>query len=180
MRELWGACAVALLACTAATSTRQTPVEGRGSAACRQWQDSVCDWATRCQALPREDCDAQFQGVICKSDDEAMKCASAFDKAGCNRTPDRCGLSAIADPTPAERACDELTGQFCRRSVECGISATEQDCLDREEVDCSQSVAYKLDYETCLDEIDEIECQIVRLPQICEAVIISSQSRNTE
>jgi hypothetical protein len=173
MRELWGAFAVALVACGGAAA-RQTPEEGRGTAACRQWQDSVCDWATRCQALDREDCDAQFQGVTCRSDEAAAKCASAFDKSGCDRTPSRCGLSEIADPTPAERACDELTETFCRRSVECGISATEDDCLDREEVDCSRSVAYRLEYESCLDQIEEIECQIVRLPQICEAVIISS------
>ena len=173
MRELWGAFAFALVACSGA-ATRQTPEEGRGTAACRQWQDSVCDWATRCQAIARENCDKQFQGVTCKSDEAAMKCANAFDKAGCNSAPSRCSLSEIADPLPAERACDKLAGMFCQRSVECGISATEQDCLDREEVDCSRSVAYKLDYESCIDQIEEIECQIVRLPQICEAVIISS------
>ena len=174
MRELWGAFAVALVAC-GGVAARQTPLEGRGSAACRQWQDSVCDWATRCQALERADCDAQFQGVTCKSDEIAMQCASAFDKSGCNGLPPRCGLSAIADPAPAESACEELTGHFCRRSVECGISATEQDCLAREEVDCTRSVAVRLEYETCIDEIEAIECQIVRLPQVCEAVIISSQ-----
>jgi hypothetical protein len=172
MRELWSAFAVALVACGGAES-RSTPEEGRGSAACRQWQDSVCDWSDRCQALDRDVCDEQFQGVVCKSDETARECTTAFDSAPCDGTPPQCGLSQVADPAPAARACDRLTADFCRRSVECGISATEDDCLDREEVDCSRSIAYKLDYETCLDRIEEIECTIVRLPQICEAVIIS-------
>jgi hypothetical protein len=51
MRKLWGAIVVALVACGGG---RETPTEGRGTAACRIWQDSVCDWADRCEALTRD------------------------------------------------------------------------------------------------------------------------------
>src|SRR5262245_33544418 len=137
MRELAGLLgAVALVACGG--SARDTPEAGRGTAACRQWQDSVCDWAVRCQALDREDCDAQFQGVTCKSDEVARKCAANWDDATCVSTPERCDLDTIADPAPAARACNTLTEEFCQRSTDCGITATEADCLSSESVDCSR------------------------------------------
>lgn len=176
MREVWGVCAaVALVACSGLSGEddRDTPDEGRGTAACRQWQDSVCDWAVRCQALEREECDSQFQGVTCRSDTSAKQCAEAWDRASCFQTPPSCSLDSIADPGPAARACDALTEHFCERSTECGISVSEDACLDAEQVDCSRSVAYRLDYETCIDRIEEIDCEQVRLPAICESVIIS-------
>lgn len=172
MRELWGAIAVALVACGGG---RETPTEGRGTAACRIWQDSVCDWADRCEALTREDCDGQFQGVICRSDDMANQCAREFDGAKCQTVPPRCGLDAIADPTPAAKACDALTSLICKRSVECNKSTSEAECLaaEPEPIDCSRSIAFKLDYETCLDQVEKVDCGVWMLPEICHSVIIS-------
>jgi len=173
MRELCGAfVVVALVACG---GSRETPTEGRGSAACRIWQDSVCDWADRCEALTREACDEQFQGVTCRSDDAAKECSRQFDGASCQVVPPRCGLDAIADPAPAAKACAALTSSVCERSVTCGYSETEEDCLKRESVDCSRSIAFKLDYETCLDEIDTVKCDVFVIPEICASVIIARQ-----
>lgn len=177
MRELWGAFFVALVACGGG---RETPTEGRGSAACRIWQDSVCDWADRCEALPRDACDEQFQAVTCRSDDTANECSRQFDAASCQIVPARCGLDAIADPAPAARACAALTSAICKRSAMCGLSQSEEDCLKREMVDCSRSVAFTLDYETCIDEVEKLECGVFVIPEICESVIIARQPRPGE
>jgi hypothetical protein len=172
MREIWGAFAVALVACGG--GGRETPVEGRGSAACRNWQDSVCDWASRCNpTLSRDSCDSQFQAVTCKSDSRASECTNEFDGAGCNTVPDRCDLDAIADPTPATKACDELTGLLCQHSVDCGMATTREDCLKGRPFDCSRSVAYTLDYEACIDELGDLDCKSADVPEICRTVIIA-------
>ncbi|HKU40284.1 MAG TPA: hypothetical protein VJR89_19120 [Polyangiales bacterium] len=172
MRQLWGACAVALVAC-ASSGGRETPVEGRGTATCRLWQDSVCDWAERCSAITRAMCDNQFQGVTCKSDAVASECAAAFDRSPCTSVPPRCGLDEIADPEPATQACDTLRTRYCKRAVECNVWVDEAVCLQEEKVDCSRSIAYGLDYETCLQELDDLDCGIVLLPDICARVIVS-------
>jgi hypothetical protein len=170
MRVLWGAIAVALVACGGG---RETPTEGRGTAACRIWQDSVCDWADRCEALTRDDCDEQFQGVVCRSDDMANKCTREFDGASCQTVPPRCGLDEVADPTPATKACAALTSLICKRSVKCGVATSESECLAAEPIDCSLSVAIKLDYETCIDRVEKLDCDVLVLPDICQSVIIS-------
>lgn len=172
MRELWGAFFVALVACGGG---RDTPTEGRGSAACRIWQDSVCDWADRCEALTRDACDEQFQAVTCRSDEQARECSRQFDAAGCTSLPPRCGLDAIADPAPAAKACAMLTSAICKRSAMCGLSESEEACLEREGVDCSRSIAFTLDYETCIEEVEQLECEVLLIPEICESVIIAKQ-----
>ena len=184
MRQLWGACVVlALFACGGNDDVgpRETPDEGRGSAKCRLWQDSICDWAERCEAVAeRKLCDEQFQGVTCKSDAVASKCADAFDEASCQSLPPRCGLDEVADPVPAAEACDTLTSRFCEHATECGVGASKEACLAATNVDCSRSIAVKLNYENCLETVDELQCEDmngplpVMLPEVCERVIISS------
>lgn len=171
MRGLWSAFLVALVACGG--THEGAPAEGRGSAACRIWQDSVCDWADRCGALTREDCDAEFQGVTCRSDGIAMKCSAEFEDASCRGIPMGCGIDDVADPAPAAKACDRLTNLICERSVECGISATQGDCLNEGAVDCSRSVAFKLGFEKCVDRVEALDCEVMVVPPICESVIIA-------
>jgi hypothetical protein len=175
MRELLTALAVVTAACTAACGGPDVPSEGRGSATCHEWQDSVCDWADRCSALERADCDAQFQAVTCKSDMSASKCAEDFDRAGCGAAAARCGLAEIADPAPATRACDTLMNRFCERVVACGVRESLGDCVTNvmENVDCSLSVAYTLEYEDCLALVNEMQCDVLVLPEVCDNVIIS-------
>jgi hypothetical protein len=172
MRQLWGACAVALVACGGG-GDRQTPSAGRGTASCRLWQDSICDWVERCEVSTREACDSQFQGVTCKSDEAASKCADAIDDAACITVPDRCGPDTIGDPGPAERACETIPSRFCDRAVECGITTSKQACLEVERFDCSRAFAVTLDYETCLKQIDRIDCSIFVQPELCKRVIVS-------
>jgi hypothetical protein len=103
----------------------------------------------------------------------ANQCSREFDSANCQTVPPRCGLDAIADPTPAAKACDELATQLCKRSVKCGTSASEDECLSAEpKLDCSLSVAFKLDYETCIDSVEKLDCGVL-VPAQCQSVIIS-------
>jgi len=171
MRELIVTLAVATASCGGADVSS----EGRGSETCHQWQDSVCDWADRCGALERHECDAQFQAVTCKSDESASKCAEAFDRASCSVVADRCGLDEVADPAPATRACDTLMNRFCERVVTCGARANVSDCVTNvmTNVDCSLSVAYTLEYEDCLARVNQMQCDVLVLPEVCDNVIIS-------
>jgi hypothetical protein len=179
MRELWGAFAVALVACGGG---RETPTEGRGTAACRIWQDSVCDWADRCEsALTREKCDVEYQGVVCRSDDMANQCARAFDSANCQAVPAWCGLDEIADPAPAAKACGALRSLMCRRSITCGASTTEAACMKANPIDCSLAIAFTLDYESCIDSVQMVDCDVLVPegtlvpPELCLPVIVSKQ-----
>lgn len=172
MRRLCGALAVALMACGG--SREPAPTEGRGSVACRVWQDSVCDWAVRCEALERKACDQQFQAVTCRSDEIATKCSNAIEEATCRGIPSGCGIDDVADPAPAARACDALTNLICERSVECGISSSQEACLNEAPmIDCSRSVAFTLGYEECIDSAEQVECDVFVVPQICDSVIIA-------
>ena len=175
MRQLWGACAVALVACGAGggNGEREAPVDGRGTETCRLWQDSICDWAVRCEASTRERCDDQFQGVTCKSDEIAGKCASQIDGAQCQSIPSHCGPDVIADPAPAVHACEMIFERFCDRAVECGIANSRQECLRVERADCSRAFSFTLDYEDCMMEIDQLECDVFLQPALCKRVIIS-------
>lgn len=165
----------ALAVGVAACAGSDVPSEGRGSEACRRWQNSVCEWADRCQALERTECDEQFQAVTCKADSSAVKCADDFDQASCGAAAVRCGIDEIADPAPAARACDALMNTFCERVVTCGARETVADCVTNvmANVDCSRSVAYTLEYEDCLARVGEMQCDILVLPEICDNVIIS-------
>jgi hypothetical protein len=177
MRLLWGACAVALVACggdSGSTADRETPTDGRGSDTCRLWQDSVCDWVERCQPdIKRQACDEQFQGVTCKSDEISSKCTDSIDNAGCDGIPNLCGPDVIADPAPAVHACEMISERFCERAVTCGISATRQDCLKVEKQDCSGAFSFTLDYEKCMTEIDKLDCAVFLQPALCKRVIVS-------
>jgi hypothetical protein len=149
---------------------------GRGSKACRDWQDAICDYASdRCEMFSRKACDLQYQGATCKSDAVASRCAAQLDAASCGRAPESCVLDVVGDPGPAARACDGLFDAFCERSVSCGVSESNEACRAEPEVqaiDCGQAIAYRLDYERCLDETKALECELLLLPEVCDNVII--------
>jgi hypothetical protein len=55
------------------------------------------------------------------------------------------------------------------------VTSSKDACLDLPEVralDCSAAIAFRLDFESCLEEIDQIQCEIIVLPMICNNVII--------
>jgi hypothetical protein len=51
---------------------------GRGTAACQDWQDAICDFAAdRCGAISRSQCDRQYQGIECATDAKASECSTS-------------------------------------------------------------------------------------------------------
>ncbi|HEX4355168.1 MAG TPA: hypothetical protein VHZ95_19685 [Polyangiales bacterium] len=113
--------------------------------------------------------------MTCRSDDVARSCAHNFNESRCGRASASCDLDSVADPEPAMRACDDLVQHFCARSVSCGVSATQDDCLATPTVmgiDCSKAIAYRLAYEACFQQVDTLDCTVLELPEICSDVII--------
>jgi hypothetical protein len=147
---------------------------GRGSAACRDWQDAICDFAAdACGAIARVDCDDNYQAITCSSDEQASECANAFNEASCSAPPAACDLSDVVDPAPAQQACDDLLSRLCARVVECEMAPSEAACVEEASagIDCDAAVGYSLDYEGCLGAIDALACEAVELPDVCDDVI---------
>lgn len=86
-------------------------------------------------------------------------------------------MGGVADPDPAQSACEDLVDYFCERSVECGLSLDKQKCLDSSAnlVPCGRAVGYQLNFEKCLDDIPKIDCSALTLPRSCENVIIARE-----
>jgi hypothetical protein len=166
-----GVLTLCAVACTSDTSP------GRGSSACHDWQDAICDYAAdRCNAMTRAMCDSQYQAVTCKSDKQASSCADQFNDSSCGRASASCDIDGVADPAPAANACDQLVQSFCARSVACGVSDTQDDCLATpivQGIDCTKAIAYRLAFETCIKQIETLVCAAeLDLPEICSDVII--------
>lgn len=150
--------------------------QGRGSEACRVWQDAVCDhFADQCGAVDRALCDRQYQSVTCRSDDLADRCADMLRGADCGQASPDCLLDSVANPEPAQEACDSLVETYCERSTECGVSKDKATCLSSSsmEVRCNMAVGYQLSYETCIEEIPNIDCAVLELPEPCSDVIVA-------
>jgi hypothetical protein len=167
--------AVAMLVACRDSDPMSSPSQGRGTQACRDWQDAICAYATHCGAATREECDKQYEGVTCKSDSIAESCQKIFENSACGRAAASCDLNGVADPGPAARACDALIERFCDQGVTCGVWNTQEDCRADPSVapiDCGHAIAYGLDYEACLAEIPSLDCTLFQLPALCENVIV--------
>ena len=96
-------------------------------------------------------------------------------------------MNDVADPTPAAKACDALRSLMCQRSITCGASTTEADCVNNNPVNCSLAIAFTLDYELCIDSVRMIDCDALVSkdeqapkgtlipPKLCLPVIVSRQ-----
>jgi hypothetical protein len=146
---------------------------GRGSAACQDFQDAICDFgADRCGASSRAECDASFQGIECKSDSAASGCANALNATACGQRPAGCDLAQVIDPAPAVAKCEALFDAACDHLMACGQVADRATCVATTSagLSCAQAVSASLDYERCIDEIESASCSVA-LPQICRAAI---------
>jgi hypothetical protein len=148
---------------------------GRGTDACRDFQDAACDFAAdHCHAIGRGECDAMFQGIECKSDELATTCANNLNAASCSSPVPNCNLSQIADPQPAIDRCKTFVEHFCKRAIDCGQIANMASCDSQTAalgVECSQAISAELDYEDCLAEVDSLSCDAPRVPAKCMGVI---------
>jgi hypothetical protein len=170
--------ALAFVACgTEANISRREPdaEPGRGSQACKDWQDAICDYAAdRCGLTARKACDDQYQGATCQADARAIRCATLLDAADCGLAPAECMLDAIADPEPARLACGRLVEAFCTHDVGCGSADNQQQCLanpNSAQIDCTRALSYGLEYDQCLADIEAWTCDASK-PVSCDKVIV--------
>lgn len=152
--------------------------QGRGSESCRVWQDAACDhFADSCSAVDRDICDQQYQSVTCRSDKVADSCTKMLRSVPCGGASPDCLLSGVADPDPAQAACEELADRFCDRSIECGFAREKQACLDSSTnfLPCTRALGYQLNFEKCLKDIDKADCSALTLPPSCDSVIVARE-----
>ena len=168
---------VASLSVTCAcSSSNDRAQQGRGSESCRIWQDAVCDhFADECGAIDRADCDRQYQSVTCRSDAVAKSCTETLEDADCGKASSDCLIEGVADFEPAVEACQMLAEQYCELTGMCVENTDMERCVTSAEtqLQCQDAVAYRLEFESCLDDIDALECTPrVSLPRVCRDVII--------
>ena len=148
--------------------------KGRGTAACQDFQDAVCDFAAdHCHVSERGTCDHAFQGIECKSDAVASACANSLNDAACGAAVPTCDLSQIIDTQPAIAHCQELIAKLCAHLAQCGQTASLDSCLASPPtggLDCLQAASVGLGYEDCLQQIDDWSCG-AQTPRICSEVI---------
>jgi len=152
---------------------------GRGSAACQAWHEAICDLVGECSSRTRAECIENYFGVTCRDDAQAEQCATNLAAATCSSAATAvvgCDLSDVADPAPAVAACTAYVNAFCTHNANCGAGTLET-CLAQAatEVDCSQAMAYTLDYDTCMSELASAACTATELPASCQDVIKVSQ-----
>lgn len=162
---------LSLIACDGDDPGAEPP--GRGTAACRDVQDALCDFgADRCHVVDRATCDAMFQGIECKDDAVASNCANALNSATCTSGGVAgCNLEAIVDPAPAVARCNALVDAVCERTAECGVSSADCSMDAMQGFSCDQAIAIDLRYEMCLEAIDTIACEGFALPPSCMDVV---------
>jgi hypothetical protein len=189
MRLLVVVAVAELLACASDDRSDQ----GRGTEACRIWQDAVCDHAfDKCHDQSfqtREQCDQQYQSFTCKNDKQATQCAAVFDAAACNGNPEKdCNFDSVANPAPAESACTSFVQAFCQRYVDCGNGTLVDDCVSmaahmfdsatKPVFDCSRAIGYRLEFEACLKAVASEACDKLdpsAPPVPCDNVIIRTR-----
>ena len=165
-----------MLSCARGPSDQRAD-QGRGSESCRIWQDAVCDhFADECGVVNRTLCDRQYQSVTCRSDEVADRCADMLRSSDCGEARPDCLIDGVANPEPAQAACDSLVDTFCERSAACGASDSKETCKSSSSmlIQCGRAVGYQLTYESCLEEIPNIDCGgVLQLPEPCSDVIVA-------
>ena len=145
---------------------------GRGTEACRDFQDATCDFASdRCRATDRASCDAMLRGIECTSDERASACANALNEATCGAATPPCDFTELADRAPAIAACRTLTQAFCDHNAMCGGSAV--DCAATSAamgVDCDQALSIDLRYESCSEALAALPCGSPA-PEVCRQIV---------
>lgn len=86
-------------------------------------------------------------------------------------------------PSPAEQEaarakCQTLKLTVCARILECGVQATQKECLDAlgASIDCGKVVAVSASFPTCLQELPTFSCSVLaggaNLPASCNGSLL--------
>lgn len=154
---------------------------GRGTPACQDWQDALCDFAAdECGLAPRDFCDTQYLGIECLSDDKASACSSAFQAASCGAPPPNCDFADIADPAPAMAKCETFFRTVCELEMRCGGIRPVDQCVTEVMAmkgDCSNALSVDLRYEDCMDSLKSTSCaNATSAINVCAGVIRATMS----
>lgn len=134
---------------------------GRGTAACQDWQDAACDFASDlCGWRPREACDVEFWSYECLSDETALACADTLRTIATCTTPSECDAPAIVDPAPARAKCEDLAKAICAVETRCDPAVSMSLCIESRRLDlqCAQALGASLTYEECLEAVTNATC----------------------
>lgn len=146
---------------------------GRGTDACQDWQDAVCQKAKECDADEAQ-CLQNYRAFECISDVKAKQCTLAWQNQAACQAPADCDFAEVADPAPAQQRCQEFKEVLCAASARCE-NTVEADCLANAEIElpCDFALGTGLGYEECITTLKGT-C-VTELPKICEGVVLSSQ-----
>ena len=146
---------------------------GRGSTACHAWQQAICDYFVKCNAVDLTTCANEIQSISCDSDTTATRCATALESASCNNAPTNCSLTAVVDTAPAIQGCSDLCQATCAHDVTCNAAVNQCQNRCERQVGCSSAVGITLDLEACITAIGSASCSTPALPAICSGVILT-------
>jgi hypothetical protein len=169
-----GALALAVLGCSPpAEDEEETEAPGRGTAACREWQDALCDWAAdQCDGMGRGTCDRQAQAVACTSDAEAEACTAVLRDSSCDDPATDCGVLAMADREPAVEACEEYAEVVCAAEERCGMAVASVCTAGMiDQLRCADAYGVALDYDACIYRLEIRGCTD-DFPAICDTVLL--------
>jgi hypothetical protein len=172
--DAWRGALVLLSLALGCSDDPSGPPAGRGSAACHEWQSAYCGLLNRCMAVNAA-CE-QIKAIACRSDDEARRCVSVLNAQDCAAPPAACDVPAIADPAPAQKACNDFGNALCSRSEECQPGSRDA-CSEQVKgmLTCSKAVGVALSFEQCLTDIGKVTCEATSAPDSCKAVILVLQ-----
>jgi hypothetical protein len=173
--DAWAAVFVlASLAIGCSGDAGSPPPAGRGSVACHEWHGAYCGLLAKCQASNAA-CD-QVKGIACRSDDEARQCAKVLNAMQCAAPPTSCDVGAVADPAPAQKACEDFETALCARTEECQPGSQDA-CLEQVKaaLACAKAIGVGLSYEQCMVDVAKLACAASAGPDSCKGVILINQ-----
>ena len=146
---------------------------GRGSAACREWQRSFCEYAAKCGSTTLVSCATQMQQLSCNSDTNASNCATSLDAAACGAAPIGCNMTDIVDSAPAVQGCNDLLTAVCTHDSNCGSTPAIATCVTQQltSLNCSNAIGLALNYQDCLSKLNTAACT-ASFPKECNDVVL--------
>jgi hypothetical protein len=156
--------------------------KGRGTAACQEWQQSLCNWASRCNLQDITTCATQNQQIECSSDTTAANCATSFDSASCSTVPAGCNVTdtnGVVNAAPAIQGCNDWVDAICSKAVSCGAYGTTSACQTdmQSSLDCSTAIGLGLHFQDCMTQTAALTCSSTSTPAVCEDTILVIKSK---
>lgn len=138
---------------------------------CEAWRSASCAYRSRC-GKPAPSCSAQIDVVNCRSESAAQECAGELHEAECGAAPVECQAGAIAETDLALAGCKMYLRAVCSSAATCLFEASGDDCLSKQQVDCSRAVGLRATFVDCLAELMDLDCKSWVVPDACAGVVV--------